>query len=170
MIPTEKCTTLRLWLLAMVMALSGCATQLAPAYDKVVAEGLTAANTEVMTLLAAASQGTSAGTFSQREDKYNTLIGKFDALAIQAASRPMPKSKASETINKVLEKRGAAPLPDDDATPPSVHPMRKVAESLTKMRDVDKKQGVTSMEAAAFKGQIAVYLDQATTYENFLQR
>jgi hypothetical protein len=38
------------------------------------------------------------------------------------------------------------------------------------MRDVDKKQGVTAFEVAAFKGQVVIYLDQALTYENFLER
>ena len=48
-------------------------------YDKNVAEGLTAANTEAMTLMATTSQGTDKSTFSSREEKYNALIGKLDA-------------------------------------------------------------------------------------------
>jgi hypothetical protein len=167
---TARLSVVRLWLTCMIIALAGCATQLAPSYDKVVAEGLVAANTEAMTLLATTSQGTSASTFSQREEKYNALIGKFDALAIQAGARPVPKSKASESINRILAKRGADPLTDDDATPPSVEPIKMVAQTLTKMRDTDKKQGITATESAVFKGQISIYLDQATTYENFLQR
>jgi hypothetical protein len=161
---TARLSVVRLWLTCMIIALAGCATQLAPSYDKVVAEGLVAANTEAMTLLATTSQGTSASTFSQREEKYNALIGKFDALAIQAGARPVPK------INRILAKRGADPLTDDDATPPSVEPIKMVAQTLTKMRDTDKKQGITATESAVFKGQISIYLDQATTYENFLQR
>ena len=154
---------------AMLM-LSGCATQLGPRYDKTVADGLMGANTEVMTLLASTSQGTSSATYERREDKYNSAIGKLDALAVQAAARPMPSNTVLTLVDQALEKRGIATLADDDNEAPSVHPIRKIAESLTKMRDTDKKQGITSFESQAFKGQIVIYLDQAVTYENFLQR
>jgi hypothetical protein len=159
-----------LLVMAVFVSLAGCATQLAPPYDKNVADGLSAANTEAMTLLAAASQGTDKNTFSSREEKYNTLIGKLDALSLSAGARPMPKNKVTEAINKLLEKRGGKAIDDDDSTPPNAHSIKKIAETLTKMRDTDKKQGVTAYEAQAFKGQIVIYFDQAITYENFLQR
>lgn len=163
-------SSVRLLGLAIFFSVAGCATQLAPPYDKNVAEGLGAANTETMILLAAASQGTDKSSFSSREDKYNNLIGKLDAIALSAGARPMPKNKVTDAINKLLVKRGVKPIDDDDSTPPSSHSIKKIAETLTKMRDTDKKQGVTAFEAQAFKGQIAVYFDQAITYENFLQR
>lgn len=161
--------SLVLALLACI-ALAGCPAQLAPSYDKAVADGLSEASAEAMTLLAAVSGGTSADTFSSREAEYNAVIGKLDALAISAGARPMPQNKVTETINRLLEKRGAHPLEDDGATPPSAHAVRKVSETLAKMRDTDRKQGVTPFEAEAFKGQVQIYLDQAITYENFLQR
>lgn len=160
----------RLSVMALCLLLVSCATQLAPPYDKTVVEGLSAANTETMTLLAAASQGTEKNSFSTRENKYNTLIGKLEALALSAGARPMPKNKVIDTINMLLEKRGGQPLANDDSTPPSAHSIKKIADTLTKMRDTDKKQGVTAYEARTFKGQIVIYFDQAITYENFLQR
>ena len=160
----------RLVLAALAILVSGCAVQLAPPYDKAIADGLATANTETMTLLASVSAGTKSATYSKREDKYNDLIGKLEALALQAGARPMPKNKVTDAINKALEKRDGKALPDDDVTPPSAHAIHKVAETLTKMRDTDKKQGVTAFEVTAFKGQIVIYFDQAITYENFLQR
>jgi len=160
----------RLLVVATLFSLAGCATQLAPPYDKAVVEGLSAANTETMTLLASASQGTDKSTYSSREEKYNNLIGKLDALVISAGARPMPKNKVTEALNKLLIKRGGEPIDDDDSTPPSAHSIKKIAETLTVMRDTDKKQGVTAYEAQAFKGQLVIYFDQAITYENFLQR
>jgi len=165
-----KWSYMRVLLVAALLSIAGCATQLAPPYDKNVAEGLTAANTEAMTLMAAASQGTDKSTFSSREEKYNALIGKLDALALSAGARPMPKNKVTDAINKLLEKRGGKAIDDDDGTPPSAHSIKRIAETLTKMRDTDKKQGVTAFEAQAFKGQLVIYFDQAITYENFLQR
>lgn len=160
----------RTLVMAFCLLLVGCAIQLAPPYDKTVIEGLSVANTETMTLLAATSNGTDKNSFSAREEKYNTLIGKLEALALSSGARPMPKNKVTDTINKLLEKRGGKPLDDDDSTPPSAHSIKKIADTLTKMRDTDKKQGVTAYEALAFKGQVIIYFDQAITYENFLQR
>jgi len=160
----------RILILTIAFAATGCAIQLAPPYDKVVADGLTQVNTESMTLLATVSSGSKADTFSAREEKYNTLIGKIEALALQAGARPMPKNKVTDAMNRALDKRSSQPLLDDDFTPPSAHAIKKVANAFIKMRDTDRKQGITATEAQAFKGQINIYLDQATTYENFLQR
>lgn len=156
--------------LAAFLSLTGCATQLAPPYDKKVADGLVSISIETMTLLAATSQGTDKSTFSSRKDKYNTLIGRLDALAISAGARPMPKNKVTDAINMLLEKRGRKPIDYDDSTPPSAHSIQKISETLTKMRDTDEKQGITALETQAFKGQVIIYFDQAITYENFLQR
>jgi hypothetical protein len=48
--------------------------------------------------------------------------------------------------------------------------MGKISETLVKMRDTDKNQGVTATEVQVFKNQVAIYLDQALTYESFLER
>ncbi len=156
------------WVLCVLLV--GCATQLAPPYDKAVVDGLNAANTEAMTLLAEVSNGTSKDTFAKREEKYNALIGKLEALSVSAGARPMPTNKATDLINRSLEKRGAPPLQDDDATPPSAHAIRRIAETFAKMRDTDMKSGLNPQLVSAFKGQISIYFDQAITYENFLKR
>ncbi|MBC3915949.1 hypothetical protein H8L32_00495 [Undibacterium sp. CY18W] len=160
----------RLWLLGMCMMLAACATQLAPAYDKAVVDGLAAVNTDAMILFASVSNGTDKSSFASRADKYNSLIGRLDALSLQAGARPMPKNKVTDAINRALDKRGSTGIVDDDSTPPSAYAIRKVSDTLAKMRDTDRQQGVTAYEALAFKGQAVIYLDQAITYENFLQR
>jgi PBP1b-binding outer membrane lipoprotein LpoB len=160
----------RFLIVAIAVVVSGCAVQLAPPYDKVVADGLVLVSTEAMTLIATVSPGSKSDTFSVRAEKYDGLIGKVEALAIQAGARPMPKNNVTDAINRSLDKRASQTLPDDNFTPPSAHAIKKVAETLTKMRDTDRKQGITASEAQLFKGQTVIYLDQATTYENFLQR
>ncbi len=156
--------------LAMCIALAGCALQLAPAYNKMVVDELNAVSTDAMILFASTSNGTDKNSFSSREDKYNSLIGRLDALGLQAGARPMPKNKVTDAINRALDKRGSTAMSDDDNTPPSAYAIKKVSETLSKMRDTDRSQGVTAYEALAFKGQASIYLDQAITYENFLQR
>lgn len=160
----------RAWLLTLCLFLSACATQLAPEYDEALLEGLNDASAEVMTLFASASGGTTANTFPAREDRYNNLIGRLDAMVIAAGARPVPQNRVTDTINRLLEARGHQPLENDDATPPSAHAIQRVSETLAKMRDTDKRQGVTALEVQAFRGQAVIYFDQAITYENFLQR
>ena len=158
-------------LLSLSLLFTGCTTKLAPPYDQVVANELTNLSPDLMTLMASISNGVGKDSFATREATYNSLIGRLDALAIQAGARPMPKNKVTDEINRLLKKRNdTAGLEDDDTTPPSTHAIKKISETLSKARDTDRKQGLTAYEAIAFKGQIVIYLDQAVTYENFLQR
>lgn len=155
---------------AFALLLTGCMAQLAPAYDKNVAEGLADTSPKVMMLLASLSNGTDKSTFASREESYNKLIGKLDALAILSATRPMPKNKVTDVINHLFEKRGGAPLEDDDATPPSAHAIERISASLAKTRDADRQEGLSPFVVEGIKRQIIIYFDQAITYENFLQR
>ena len=160
----------RVFTLVAFASLCGCAAQLAPAYDRAVTTGLNRAGVHAMTLLAMTSGGTSRETFPAREERYNAVIGELEALAIWSAARPLPKNRVTDAVNSALERRGARALADDESVPPSASALRRIAETFTRMRDVDRKQGVTATEVAAFRGQALIYFDQAITYENFLQR
>lgn len=153
---------------AMLLLVSACVTTLAPSYDQAIVDGLGSTSQKLMEFFASTSSGTSASSFDGRASTYNKLIGTLDALAIQARARPIPKNKVTEKVNEVLARRGIDVLDGGDA--PSAVAMDKISETMTKMRDVDKKQGVTAFEVKAFKGQVAIYLDQAITYESYLER
>jgi len=154
--------------LSLVLFLSACATTLAPRYDQAVHDGLTALNSKTMEFFASLSEGGEREGYAERSRGYNKLIGGFDALSLQARARPMPSSGVIDRVNQFLDKRGAGALVDSEA--PSASAMERVSRTLVKMRDTDKKQGVTAMEVKAFKGQVVIYLDQALTYESFLKR
>ncbi|NIW84999.1 MAG: hypothetical protein GWN09_00060 [Gammaproteobacteria bacterium] len=153
---------------ALVLLASACATTLAPNYDKALVDGLTATNMKLMEHFAATSAGTASDTFDKRESTYNNLIGRLDALVIQARARPIPKNYVTEKVNAYLEKRGVQILDGGDT--PSATALEKISGTMVKMRDTDKKQGVTPFEVAAFKGQVVIFMDQALTYETFLER
>ena len=157
------------WLgLAMALAvLGGCQAAMAPAYDASLVVGIRAANVRAMELLATASGGVDRSTFASREAAYARVIGSFDALTIEAGARPVPDSRALERVNALLEKRGVPAL---DGEIPSVPALRKVSETVAKMRDTDRKQGVRDMEVQAFRGILVISIDQALTYERFLER
>ncbi|MBC3882813.1 hypothetical protein H8K35_15125 [Undibacterium sp. LX40W] len=143
---------------------------LAPTYDKAVSEALNVANTDAMTLFAGVSLGVQKQDFASRADQYAQVIGKLDALAISANARPIPKNAVTDKVNAVLDKTIPVTVEHSDARLPSVVAIRKIAETMTKMRDTDIKQGLTTYEVIAFKQQASIYFDQAITYENFLQR
>jgi len=155
-------------IMSIALIIGGCPAQLAPSYDKAIADGLTSLNTSTMEFFASVAGGTNEASYSERKDTYSTLIGGFDALAIQTKARPVPKNKVIDKVNEILTKRGVAILDDDEA--PSATALTKISETLEKMRETDEKQGVTAFEVQAFKNQVTIYMDQALTYESFLER
>jgi hypothetical protein len=154
--------------LLLVLLLVGCATQLAPNYDKAIVDKLTSTNVKLMEHYASVSSGTDKSMYSQRADTYNSLIGNLDALVIQAKARPMPDNQVIKKVNKYLGERAQQLLGDDVA--PSATAMEKISETIVKMRDTDEKQNLTAAEVKLFKGQTVIYMDQALTYESFLKR
>lgn len=160
--------SLGIGLAAILALLSACATQLAPLYDQVVADGLSKANIDAMALFAEAAGGTNRDSFQQRAAQYDRAIGEYDALAVQAAARPVPSNDMAEAIRKVV---GARNTPGDpNQVIPSTTAIKGLSDTLSKMKDVDRKQGVTAMEVMAFRGQALIYMDQALTYEAALKR
>jgi hypothetical protein len=162
-----KYTTEIIWI-AITLILNACTATLAPGYDKAIVDGLTSTNISVMELFAAISDGTKKDTYSERDAKYNLLIGHFDALELQARSRPEPNDKLIQKANKLLLKRGV-PLPDSSDVP-SAHALNTISKTISKMKVIDKSQGITATEVQAFKNQVSIYMDQALTYESFLKR
>lgn len=152
-----------------VLLLVGCAATLAPPYDKTLVDGLKKSNIEVMTFFASVYGGTEKATFDARKKAYASLIGQFDALALQARIRGLPKDEKSiKKANESLEKRKVANIEDSEM--PSATALDKISEALTVMRKTDQKQGVTATEIQGFKNNVSIYLDQALTYESFLKR
>lgn len=148
--------------------LSGCAVQLAPLYQQSLLEQLSAANQETMELLAATSDGTDAASFALRDVRYQQVVGRLDATALQLAARPVPQNAVSEWLSK-LGSSQFKPPPSGPLTP-SVKALQRVSTTITTMRAVDKKRGVTALEGKAFRGQVVIYMDQALSYEAALQR
>lgn len=153
------------YLLCLTFLLAGCAVKLSPSYDQAVVDGLSQANLETMTLLANVATGTQAASYPQRAAEYTTLIGKLDALAIWSAARPQPA--LNDALKERLAKRGITF--DESSGLPSTNAIKKISDTIAMMRKTDQEQGMTAFEVAAFKGQVAIFLQQAITYENFLR-
>ena len=80
--------------IALILLISGCATQLAPEYDKAIVDKTIATSQATMSFLEQIRRGTNVNDYTAREQTYNELIGAYDALSLQAKARPIPKSVA----------------------------------------------------------------------------
>ena len=168
--PTDN-FSVRLALMAFLFSLAGCAASLAPKFNQTIIDDLSAATTHVFQLLANASGGTSNANFDARSEMYNTVIGEMEALELEIEARPMPNNK---TVNKIIEKANSrlqskgGTLITANTTAPSATAIQKIIDNLTVMKKTDQLQGLKATEVNAFKGDIKLYLDQALTYESFL--
>lgn len=149
-------------LLVALLWLSGCATQLAPAYDERIVDGLTRANTDAMTVFAAFSAGAPTSRFAPYRDRYDQLIGTLNALEMQIAARPTPAVPAP--LAAALAERAV------DVSGPPVEPIQGMSRTITMMRDTHATTGLTAGEVEGMRRQWAIYADQALTYEAYLNR
>lgn len=159
---------LRLFGLLIALLFAGaCRTTLAPDYDQRIVDRSDEATIGVLELFAVVSDGAEKVTFPDREKQYNTLIARFDALALMAKSRPVPSGKVIDKINETLRAKGTGTVSGQF---PSAVAFEEIAKTLQKMKEKDRAEGLKPLLVSAFKGQVVIYLDQAITYERFLKR
>ncbi|MGB3343432.1 MAG: hypothetical protein WBA61_05945 [Aequorivita sp.] len=154
-------------LIFSVIFLLGCQVTLAPAYDQAIVEKTIESSELAMRFFASLDEGVEAETFASRDATYNHLIGAFESLKLQAKARPIPSGKALDKINSLLEAKGSGGITEDY---PSAFAFGEIANTFKKMKATDRNKGVKPLAIEAFKGQIAIFLDQAITYESFLKR
>jgi hypothetical protein len=159
--------------LTTIVITTSCAVSLAPRFDQGIIDNLSTTSTEVFQLLSEVSAGTTNSDFEKREEEYDQVIGKLDALALQINARPVPDNKTVDKIiakaNSSLQKKGTT-LISVNQTAPSATALKNVTANVTKMKQTDKLQGITATEALAFKNNIELFLDQALTYERYLNK
>ncbi|GAA5445094.1 hypothetical protein Misp06_03287 [Microbulbifer sp. NBRC 101763] len=162
--PMKRASTLCLFLAILV---SSC-TQLAPRYDAELYSGLTEVNAELMQFFSSVSHGTNKGSYSERSQNYHSLIGKIDALAMQSNTRPVPGKVTLRKINNYLDSTNSNI--SFESAPPSVASLEKISSSLNRMRKEDEDKGLRATAVALFKNEVVISMDQALTYESFLNR
>jgi hypothetical protein len=168
--PLIRFNTVRSMLIyACIASLVSCAPSLAPQYNQAIVDNMSLASKETLQLLAAVSGGSNASDFGSRESQYNSVIGTLDAIKIQIQARPLPQKKTLDKIlkkvNEQLKARGKSEI---NAITPSLKAIEQIIANVTKMKEVDKAQGITPDEATLFKGNVNLFFDQAITYEAFL--
>lgn len=111
------------WFVALLSAAmlfaSACTVQLAPPYDQSLIDGIRGVSNDIMEMYASTSMGVAKTTFGQRVDRYNQIIGRADALALQSQNRPVADSALRDKAEQAIKQKLAInPLPSsmsDDA-------------------------------------------------------
>ena len=155
--------------LLCALVLAACGIRLAPSYDTSLVNGLARANEETMTLFATVASGGTKATFPRREKTYDELIGKFDALRLEASARPNPGPPPGTAL--LLGSNTAAQQRVTDATTaPTSDVLASIIRIITTMRESDRKQGLPAITVQAFKQEFTISMQQALTYEKALDR
>lgn len=153
-----------------VFVLAACTIQLVPGYDQALVEGLDQANTETLTLFAAVENGSPASKFSDYEQRYAALIGRFDALRQRAANRQIPPLATRLSSLGVVQSictSGNDPTACVNTSPAS---MEQVLVQLRRMRDRHQSHGLVPDLVARFREAYDPAIAQAITVENALKR
>jgi hypothetical protein len=150
----------------VILSISGCAVRLVPDFDRTIVDGLSKANEQTQVFLASVQKGTKPSGFSARKTSYNSLIGQFEALRVQAAARPAPPPLRG----RVLARLNSTNFPDGQlpaAPTPAI--LAAIVSTLTVMRDGDEEFALTSGDVARFKTEYEISIGQALTYEKALE-
>ncbi|MEO6638743.1 MAG: hypothetical protein ABIN25_10715 [Ginsengibacter sp.] len=165
---------LRYACVGLLFLFASCTVSLAPKFDQGIVDNLSSSSAQVFQLLAEVSSGTLPADYPLRATKYNSLIGTIESLKLQVNARPVPNNKIVDKIvtktNARLTQKGATTLISASDLAPSATALGEIIANLTKMKETDQKQGLRPLEVQAFKGNIVLYLDQALTYEKFLNQ
>ncbi|WP_444923023.1 hypothetical protein ACJJH9_12930 [Microbulbifer sp. DLAB2-AF] len=167
MLSTPPKVAFALLYIVLALAISSC-SQLAPRYDAELYSDLTEVNAELMQFFSSVSHGTDKDSYAKRDQNYHALIGRIDALAMQSNTRPMPNKDTLKKINNYFSSTGADIVFNEQ--PPSVNSLKKISSSLNRMRKEDEDKGLRSTIVALFKNEVVISMDQALTYESFLNR
>ncbi len=147
--------------------LGACAVALAPAYDPALVAKLNTTNEKTLTLFSAVSGGSPASAFPGFADRYDELIGAFDAARMQVAAREVPA--LSQRALDAVGGTEACPLPDDCVNPtPAI--LGTVAANLARMRATHAARGLQPDVVGLFKNAHETSMMQALEVENAFQR
>ncbi|MEA2994340.1 MAG: hypothetical protein QOD40_3260 [Alphaproteobacteria bacterium] len=162
-------TAFLVWLVLLATALGGCTARLAPAYDRTIVDGLAKINEEAMTLFASAEAP--GGTFAKRQDAYNSVQGKLDALLVQVQARGTPTPPlGSATLLGAAGVPNAEQKANELLQPPTAATIQAMLRIVKTMRNDDSRGKLSVFALPLLKNNFAGEMAQALTYEKFLER
>ena len=159
----------------LALILSGCQTQLAPAFDQSLVDQLIAADKKTLVLFSSVSDGSEAAEFSKFSGTYDDLVGTFGSLqnrALARATPPLAKKLADQLSKFDILKAicGGAEGDPGSCVNSSPSAIAEVVKTLSKMREIHKAKGLKKDIVKLFKGGYAISINQAMTVEAALKR
>jgi hypothetical protein len=153
---------------AAALFLASCSTQLAPAYDGYIDNGLTELSQTIETYYAAMPPtGYAKESVPKQEPFYSDTLGKIEALKIRAAARPVPEAVATRWLGMQQRPNSAIGVGDEI---PTVTNLNLVIDALQQLRDAQRSSGLSPAFAKRTVEQIRIALRNAITYEMALKR
>jgi hypothetical protein len=119
-----------------------------------------------MVLFASMANGTSAATFGKRKPTYDSLIGKFDALRLQAIARPVPRLPGAQ----IFARGGGLLANPEKLQSPTPDFLAAVILTLAFMSEADAEFDLRPSDVKRFKNEFEASMSQALTYEKALER
>lgn len=155
--------------LLWMFVLAACTIQLVPAYDQALVEGLDQANTEALTLFATLDEADSpASKFSDYEQRYAAVIGRFEALQQRAGRRQIPplatRLSRLGVVHSICGGDAAACVNTSPAS------LNVAIAQLRQMRNTHRSRGLTPDLVNQFRNAYNTAIAQALTVENALKR
>ena len=160
------------WASLMLLLICGCTTQLAPAYDQAVSDGLVSANKDIQALFVAVGTSATKDTYPMRAPAYDHIVAELQAVELQIKTRPIPNSGVLQQANTLLAKFGIGGISNDPnfSNYPSARSVADLVQTIQHMQISDETTGLPPTLVSAYENQATIYLTQAITYENFLKR
>lgn len=147
---------------SLFLLLASCTAELTKYYDAALVSGLNAANEEALVFFSEISAGASKARFAELAPKYDSLIGKFEALKLQSAARPTPtlgillgsKLPGCGSAGECLESSGFA--------------LAEIVGTFEGMKDDNRKLGLTAAAVQINKRSYQNAIEQVLVIENAL--
>lgn len=154
----------------LALLLSACFVSLAPQYDQALVENLTEANEDALTLFALVEEGSPKEDFAQLEERYASLIGRFDALRQRASTRYIPPLAARMKELSIVRNYCNSESDPNGCVNASPASLGELIATLKRMRTLHRERGLDPGAVTAFRNRYDIQIDQALTVENALKR
>jgi hypothetical protein len=156
--------------LLWVFVLAACTIQLAPAYDQALVEGLDQANTETLTLFVSLEDGSPSSKFGDYEQRYASVIGRFEALVQRARMRQIPP--LATRLSRLGPIQSICTSANDPTACVNTSPaaLDEVLVQIRGMRTRHRSSGLAPDLVVNFRNAYNTAIAQALTVENALKR
>jgi hypothetical protein len=157
--------------LAVALVLAGCGIRLAPNYDRDIIDGLARTNEDALTLFASVANGAPPGSYPRRVDAYNALQGKLESVGAMVKARGTPQPPATGVaLLGVVGVQNAQQQADQYMQPSTGPNIEAMIRIVNLMRNDDSRGKLSALSVMTLKNNFSAEMNQALTYEKFLNR